>query len=267
MIEPRLKCNKMKFTISHVQSFFSLCQKIRLPKRQCFWFLLFPGTCEGDPSCEFCVFESRCHQRGLSSCRYPKRKCTNLCSLLTTCEACLSQSFCKWRTVEMKCFNKAHAFTQIFSGWWNQDVIITQQQNCTRDDNPPGLTYVASIQPANVDYPDFVSVLFETKYELPIIQNLDSHNMTTRLKGRLYPYINVKDAIDVSYYLLLKGSDLGTIFAVSETARSPNMVLQIWIWYFKLPFQFAFLKENCILWILLFSCIYTLAWYILEKKN
>lgn len=133
----------------------------------------------------------------------------------------------------MKCFNMSHAFTQTFNGWWNKDVVITQQQHCTRDDKPPGLTYVVSIQPGNVDYPDFVSVLFETKYELPRIQNEVYFNITTRLKGRLYPYINVKDAFDVSYYLLLKGADLGTTFAVSETARSPNMVLQILIWYFK----------------------------------
>ena len=129
----------------------------------------------------------------------------------------------------MKCFNMAHVFTQKFNGWWNQDVIITQQQHCTINDNPPGLTYIASIQPANVDYPDFVSILFETKYELPNIQNEKYYNMTTRLKGRLYPYINVKDAFDVRYYLLLKGSDLGSTFAISETARSPNMVLQILI--------------------------------------
>ncbi|XP_037078652.1 LOW QUALITY PROTEIN: multiple epidermal growth factor-like domains protein 8, partial [Pollicipes pollicipes] len=161
------------------------------------------SSCTANPVCGWCP-EGRCYGRGQGSIctsNLQSSPCPGVCAALRQCQACaVHGAGCAWCVQSAAC-HRADGVPGLcgagsetpsgLGGWWGSNgTEVTRLQECRTRDFRPGLTLTKYHNPADLEWPDEVSIINSTKTTLRLWAEAAGQErglVTARLRGYVHP--------------------------------------------------------------------------------
>jgi len=197
----------------------------------------------------FCGVLQQCYSAFVASphAGCEQKICTTQCSVYSSCEACSAQDRCRWCSLDSTCYPSSVIASECKVSsptWWGSQntTQINSPTECGALDTPPGFTAFWYRKPVNKDYPDYVNVKPQMRWD----DGVPYHSMDVYWRANIYPFVD--DNKDGLSKLLVHSTALGADIRMSVANGSIILVGLVglgWLWMFFYTERKIVIENSC----------------------